>query len=143
MFSKACEYALRSTLFIARNSSEENKIGIDQICKGIKSPRSFTAKVLQQLTRAEIISSVKGPNGGFYVPEKSLRQPMSSILKAMGEDKMLKKCVLGLKRCTDLNPCPMHEEYKVVKAKLGEMFDSKTIRQVAESDEKEFEILKA
>lgn len=142
MFSKACEYALRSTLFIAKNSSEENKIGIDQVCKGIKSPRSFTAKVLQQLTRAEIVSSAKGPNGGFYISEKSLRQPMSSILKAMGEDKMLKKCVLGLKRCTDLNPCPMHDEYKLIKGRLSEMFDNKTIKQVAESNEKEFEILK-
>lgn len=67
---------------------------------------------------------------------------MSSILKAMGEDKMLKKCVLGLKRCTDLNPCPMHDEYKLIKGRLSEMFDNKTIKQVAESNEKEFEILK-
>lgn len=141
MFSKACEYALRSTLYIAKHSSEEQKIGIDEICKGIKSPTSFTAKVLQQLTRADIVSSVKGPNGGFYLTERSLRQPMSSILKAMGEEKMLKKCVLGLKRCTDLNPCSMHDEYKQIKAKLSEMFDNKTIRQVAESEEKEFEIM--
>ncbi|MBL0305705.1 MAG: Rrf2 family transcriptional regulator [Chitinophagaceae bacterium] len=51
MFSKATEYALRATIFLARNSSEEQKLGIEAISEAIDSPRSFTAKVLQSLTK--------------------------------------------------------------------------------------------
>ncbi|MBK6992081.1 MAG: Rrf2 family transcriptional regulator [Chitinophagaceae bacterium] len=51
MFSKATEYALRATIFIAQKSTEETKLSIDDIAKAIDSPKSFTAKILQQLTK--------------------------------------------------------------------------------------------
>ena len=70
MFSKATEYALRATIYIAQKSSEENKIGIDEIAKVIGSPKSFTAKILQQLSKNQIIDSIKGPNGGFSIEKK-------------------------------------------------------------------------
>ena len=64
MFSKATEYALRATIFIAQNSSEEKKVGIQTIAKAIDSPQSFTAKILQLLTRDnKIISSAPGRHG--------------------------------------------------------------------------------
>jgi Rrf2 family transcriptional regulator, iron-sulfur cluster assembly transcription factor len=47
MFSKATEYALRATIYIAQKSSTEHKIGLEEIAKAIDSPASFTAKILQ------------------------------------------------------------------------------------------------
>ena len=71
MFSKTTEYALRATIYIAQKSSEENKLGIDVIAKAIDSPKSFTAKILQSLTKGnKVISSARGPNGGFYITDK-------------------------------------------------------------------------
>src|SRR4249920_1159351 len=107
MFSKATEYALRATIYIAQNSSEEKKIGIRAIAKAIDSPQSFTAKIMQLLTRDnKIVSSSPGPNGGFYITEKAKKLPARSILKAMDEDGTLEKCVLGLKQCSEVSPCP-------------------------------------
>ena len=132
MFSKATEYALRATIYIARKSSEENKIGIEEISKAIDSPRSFTAKILQSLARDnKIVSSVRGPNGGFYITEKAKKLPVKSILEAMGEDEVLEKCVLGLKKCSEVQPCPMHAQYKSIKQQLVKLFVTKTIRQLA------------
>jgi len=132
MFSKATEYALRATIYIARKSSEENKIGIEEISKAIDSPRSFTAKILQSLTRDnKIVSSVRGPNGGFYITEKAKKLPVKSVLEAMGEDEVLEKCVLGLKKCSEVQPCPMHAQYKSIKQQLVKLFVTKTIRQLA------------
>ena len=70
MFSKATEYALRATIYIAQKSSEENKLSIEEISTAIDSPQSFTAKILQSLTRENVISAVRGPNGGFFISEK-------------------------------------------------------------------------
>jgi len=53
MFSKSTEYALRATIYIAQNSNSEKKLAIGQISKAIGSPASFTAKILQNLTRAK------------------------------------------------------------------------------------------
>lgn len=133
MFSKSAEYALRATIYIAQKSSEEKKLGMDEISKAIGSPRSFTAKVLQQLTKDnKIVSSVRGPNGGFYITEKAKKLPARAILEAIGENQVLEKCVLGLAQCSETKPCPMHSEYKFIKQQLIELFERKTIQLLAE-----------
>jgi len=132
MFSKSTEYALRATIYIAQNSNEENKLSIGQISKAIASPASFTAKILQNLTRAKVVSANRGPNGGFYLSEKSKNLPARSILKAMNEDGVLINCVLGLKKCSEKKPCPMHSQYKLIKERLVELFESKSIGMLAE-----------
>ncbi len=133
MFSKSTEYALRATIFIAQKSSEEKKLGLDEISKAIGSPRSFTAKILQLLTKDnKIVSSTRGPNGGFYVTDKAKKLPARAILEAMGEDEVLKKCVLGLAQCSETKPCPMHADYKLIKQELVQLFESKTIQHLAE-----------
>lgn len=131
MFSKSTEYALRATIYIAQKSSEENKLGIEEISNAIDSPQSFTAKILQLLTRNKIVSSVRGPNGGFYISEKAKKLPARSILQAMGEAEVLEKCVLGLKKCSEIQPCPMHSQYKSIRQQLIQLFVTKTIQQLA------------
>lgn len=132
MFSKATEYALRATIFIAQKGTEEKKLSIDEIASAIDSPKSFTAKILQALTKDNhIISSVRGPNGGFYLTEKSKQLPVRIILQAMGDEEVLEKCVLGLKQCSEQQPCPMHEQYKSIRKQLKELFVTKTIQQFA------------
>jgi Rrf2 family protein len=132
MFSKATEYALRATIFIAQKGTEEKKLSIDEIAKAIDSPKSFTAKILQALTKDNhIISSVRGPNGGFFLTEKSKKLPVRTILKAMGDEEVLEKCVLGLKQCSELQPCPMHEQYKSIRKQLKDLFVAKSIQQFA------------
>lgn len=132
MFSKSTEYALRAVIYIAREGTKDNKLGIAEIADSIDSPRSFTAKILQLLTADnKIISSVRGPHGGFYISEKAKKLPVRSILKAMGDDEMLGQCVLGLKKCSDVKPCPMHMKYKVIKEQLINLFENKTIGELA------------
>lgn len=132
MFSKATEYALRATIFLAQQSSEEHKLGIEEISTAIDSPRSFTAKIMQSLTKDNrVVSSVRGPHGGFYMSAKAKKLPVRSILLAMGEDQILEKCVMGLKLCSENEPCPMHAQYKVIKKQLISLFTSKTIQQLA------------
>ncbi|HQX95350.1 MAG: Rrf2 family transcriptional regulator [Chitinophagaceae bacterium] len=133
MFSKATEYALRATIFIAQKSTEETKLSIDDIAKAIDSPKSFTAKILQQLTKNNlVISSVRGPNGGFFITEKAKKNPVRSVLVAMGESEVLDKCVLGLNKCSETKPCPMHLKYKVIKVQIIKLFESKTIQHLAD-----------
>lgn len=132
MFSKTTEYALRAVIYIAQKGTEENKLGLADIAKAIHSPRSFTAKILQQLTAGgKIISSVRGPGGGFYISAKAKKLPVRSVLSVMGEDVKLEKCVLGLKHCSEEKPCPMHASYKLIKPLIIDLFESKTIEMLA------------
>ncbi len=133
MFSKATEYALRATIYIAQRSSKEKKTGLAEIASAIDSPKPFTAKILQSLTKNnKIISSIPGPNGGFFITEKAKKLSVRAILLAMGEDEILEKCALGLKKCSETKPCPMHAQYKAIKKQLISLFENKTIQHLAE-----------
>jgi Rrf2 family protein len=138
MFSKTAEYALRATIFIAKKGTADHKLSIGEIAAAIDSPQSFTAKILQLLTKDNrVVSSARGPNGGFYMTDKSKKLPVLAILEAVNEDYILRKCVLGLKQCSEINPCPMHSEYKAIRAKLTNLFEKKTIQYLADETSKE------
>lgn len=133
MFSKATEYALRATIYIAQSTTEDNKCSIDEIARAIDSPVSFTAKILQTLRRDnKVIRSVPGPNGGFYITDKCRKKPVRAVLDAMGEGQVLEKCVLGLNKCSGANPCPMHNQYKEIKEQLVNLFEDRTIQDLAD-----------
>ena len=136
MFSKSTEIALRAVIFIARKSSEEKNLGLDEIARGLNSPRSFTAKILQKLTAGNgLISSVRGPNGGFYITDKNRKKSVRAIISIMGEDEVIDRCVLGLKQCSELKPCPLHAEFKLIKRQLIDLFESRTIQSLADDME--------
>lgn len=128
MFSKACEYAIRAALYISIKSVEGSKLGIKEIAKEIDSPEPFTAKILQTLSREKIISSIKGPNGGFYIDPKAKPVPINAIVKAVDGEDVLHTCSLGLKECSDKFPCPIHHEIKRYKDRLRKIMKEKTLQ---------------
>lgn len=132
MFSKTAEYALRATFYIAQKGTKESKLPITEIAKAIGSPAPFTAKILQVLAKDNaIVSSIRGPRGGFYMTQKAKKLPVIVILEAMNEKQTLTKCVLGMPQCSSERPCPMHHKYMEIKEQLIEMFESTTIGEVA------------
>lgn len=138
MFSKTTEYALRATIFIAQKATIDNKLGIGEIAEAIDSPKSFTAKILQMLTKDnKVISSAKGPNGGFYITPQSKKLPARVILEAVNDEGVLNKCILGLRQCSSKKPCPMHEEFKQIRDRLNKLFEKKTIGSLAEKMNKD------
>jgi len=133
MFSKACEYALRAVLYISMKSVNGSRLGVPEIAKEIDAPLAFTGKILQTLVRERVISSVKGPNGGFYIDPRSKPIPLDAIVKAIdGSDDVLHTCALGLKECSDKFPCPVHGEIKIYKDRLRKVMKETTVQSLAD-----------
>jgi Rrf2 family protein len=118
MFSKTCEYAVRAVIFIAQKSADGARTGIKEIANGIDSPEHFIAKILQDLVRNGLVLSQKGPAGGFYLDQKTLDYSLADIVKAVDGDKLFTGCGLGLKECSEARPCPLHNEFKNIRATI-------------------------
>lgn len=127
MFSKSCEYAIKAMLFLAQKSTNENRIGVKEIAKGIDAPEHFIAKILQDLSKKKLMNSVKGPNGGFYLDSLSLKTSIADIVVAIDGDSIYKNCIIGLKLCSEINPCPVHFEYKEIKKNLISLLEENTL----------------
>lgn len=142
MFSKTCEYAIRAVIYIYnRNRDCKCNVGVEEIANEIQSPRPFTAKILQTLSKQEIISSIKGPNGGFFITEKQAKTSLLELVKAVDGPKLISGCVLGLSQCNENKPCPLHNQYKPIKDEFNQLLASSTIENLASKLGKEHTFL--
>ncbi|MFB9052784.1 RrF2 family transcriptional regulator [Formosa undariae] len=132
MFSKACEYGIRASIFIALNSLEERRVSPKEIAKEINSPEAFTAKILQALARNNVINSIKGAHGGFEITKSKIKTiKLADIVNAIDGDNIYKGCGLGLHECNEDKPCPMHDKFKSVRDQLREMLESTDLESLA------------
>ena len=128
MFSKSCEYGLRATIFVAEQSTDNNKVGVKTIAKAINSPEAFTGKILQILTKNQIISSIKGPYGGFFIePQKLKTIYLSTIVSVLDGDNIYTGCALGLQQCNNEKPCPLHYKFIDVRDRLQATLEQNTL----------------
>jgi len=133
MFSKACEYGIKATLYIARRPAPDRRVSLKEIAGAIDSPEAFTGKILQQLARNGIIRSVKGPQGGFEIGEEDLdKLRLGHIVSAIDGNGIYKGCGLGLKECNEHRPCPVHNKFVVIRNELKEMLEQTSLRHLAE-----------
>ena len=80
MLSNQSKYAIRAVLYLAIKTNHKNKLGSKTIAELIDIPAPFLAKIFQKLSKANIISSVKGPNGGFFMTKKELSNNLLNII---------------------------------------------------------------
>ncbi|HLU80825.1 MAG TPA: Rrf2 family transcriptional regulator [Flavobacteriaceae bacterium] len=132
VFSRACEYGIRATLYIAHQSLNKERATLKDIAAEIDSPVAFTAKILQKLTRENLISSTKGPTGGFTLDSTKMQNTkLLEVVEAIDGKELFTQCGLGLKECSETHPCPVHKEFKHIRDKLHNMFDSTSIYDLA------------
>lgn len=143
VFSKACEYGIRASLYIAHQSLNQKRATLKDIAEDIGSPVAFTAKILQQLTKNNLIDSTKGPAGGFHIsPEKMKEIKLVQIVGAIDGLDIFTQCGLGLKECSETKPCPVHNKFKNVREGLFQMMDSTSVFELATGLEKKLTYLK-
>jgi len=133
MFSKTCEYAIRAVIYISFNGTKENKTGITEISTNIEAPVHFTAKILQILVHQDIVSSQKGVNGGFFMNSSQRQKALIEVVRAIDGDVLFSGCGLGLKTCSDDEPCPFHDKFKSIRMKLRKMMETTTIEEMSKT----------
>lgn len=128
MFSKACEYGIRAVVYIAHKSLDGQRVSLKEIADAIDSPVAFTAKILQQLSRNGLVDSVKGASGGFEMNKGQIREVrLADIVTVVDGNRVYEGCGLGLKKCNEQKPCPVHWEFVEVRDRLKALLESTSI----------------
>ena len=132
MFSKTCEYAFRATIVVAIASKNGERLTLTEIAERTGAPKAFTAKVLQDLARTGIITSQRGPNGGFDLPPiKARKVNLRMVMEAVGEDAFRTECAMGLGACNSARPCPMHDQFAKVRDELNLILETTYVHGLA------------
>lgn len=131
MLSNSSKYALKAVLYLAVNSDQSNKILAKNISEPINVPQAYIAKLLQELSRHNIVSSTRGPNGGFYINVQNRETPLINIVSVIDGDNRLNSCLLSLQNCDHEKPCPLHKFAGPFRADLIKNLENNTIGDMA------------
>lgn len=133
MFSKTTKYGLRAVIYLALNATKDEKVDVHSVATALEVPQPFLAKILQTLSRADIVSSSKGPGGGFYLDSINKDKNLTDVLICLEGRNLFDDCILGLPDCGDANPCMLHHQVKAYKSGLDKELKQSTIGELIES----------
>jgi Rrf2 family protein len=80
--SRSTGYALLAVAYIAQHQ-EQNIILSQSISKKYNIPLEYLLKILQQLVRANVLNSKRGPRGGFSLAKPAKKITMLEIIEAV------------------------------------------------------------
>ena len=127
MLTNASKYAIRAVLYLTESRENEKKLSGKEIAISLDIPEAFIAKLLQKLAKAGIITSHKGPKGGFLMNNENLKKNINDVILAIDNRDIFEGCFMGLPVCGDDNPCPVHHIVSPFKDELFKKFNNLTI----------------
>lgn len=137
MLSSTCKYALRAVIYLAHNVKDDEKIGIKKISRDLGIPMPFLSKILQTLARHKLLSSTKGPSGGFGIGRGAENIFLIDIVEIIDGLDFFNNCVIGVNYCSEQEiPCALHSRYAHYREKIKLLFKNTTIAELLEDAKK-------
>ena len=132
MFSTTCTYALQAMCGLAAIRSQ-GYASMQEICAGTDLPDQFIAKIMRSLTKAELLTSARGRNGGFALAREPGSISLYDIVEVIDGVQQYTGCVLGLSICDDKQPCSQHEHVKPVRRQVLSYLKNTTLDAMSEA----------
>ncbi len=126
MFTQTVEYALRAVLLLA--AKPEVALTAKDAADKTQAPMHYLSKVLQELARAGVVKSQRGPRGGFTLARAPEEISMYDIIEAIDPLPRIKRCPLGIKGHEGL--CPMHKRMDEAMATVEKSFRETTLAEL-------------
>ena len=124
MLSQTTEYALRIVVQLASQGAEP--VTIPELARTTKIPSGYLAKVLSQLSRAGLVHSQRGPNGGSVLLRPPEELTVLDVVQAVDPLKRIEVCPLGL-RGHGANLCPLHRRLDQAVATVETAFRNSSV----------------
>jgi Rrf2 family protein len=113
MLSATADYALRAVLVLAR-AGAGRRLPAEAIARATGAPRNYLSKTLNALTKAGIVTSARGPLGGFGLAIAPEELSVAQIADAFGDPPRPHNCLLGSRPCNLAEPCAAHGRWSAI-----------------------------
>jgi Rrf2 family protein len=133
--STACEYAIRALTYLAGFEPGTRVLARD-VSAHENVPGPFLGKIFQTLVRAGLLASTKGPGGGFSLTRKPAEIALFDIYQAVDGTTYLDACAVGLARCSDETPCPLHDRWKPIRERIRQYLQTTSLADMADATRK-------
>jgi len=115
IYPRQIVYSLQALGYLA-SQPENTCVKVRELATELGIPRHFLGKILTELAKKRLVSSNKGPKGGFYLSVKPSGITIYRLLASLGGlEKLEERCVMGFGNCTKGTPCALHELWESFK----------------------------
>ena len=125
MISNTCKIAIKAVIYLCSKFESGGNASIKEVAEFINANEHTVGKILQTLVKQNVIKSLKGPTGGFYITVEQQKQPVINIIEAIDGKQIFNNCGLGLSKCSATHPCPIHNDYKEARDLIEKLFKEK------------------
>jgi Rrf2 family protein len=101
MISQRAKYALQALSYLAQRYEEKLPVQIHQIANDKKIPIKFLEAILLELKKADILDSIRGRTGGYFIKNNPKDTNLAKVLRVVDGP-------IALLSCASLNfykPC--------------------------------------
>lgn len=131
--TRAADYAVRVMIYLAMLPPGE-RASLSSVVEATGAPDSFLSKVLQGLTRARLITSRRGPAGGFEISSVGRLASMREVVEAIDGPISLNVCVSQKRSCPRKSWCPAHPVWAKAQESLINVLSRAMIADLASGD---------
>ena len=125
-------YALRASLALAKLGTKDAPVSINCLSEQEKISSVFLEQIFFKLRKAGIVSSIRGPGGGFCFARPLEELTVKQILDAAGEDLDITFCDKNNEECDRVGQCLSHYIWLEVNELVKKYFSGITIASILE-----------
>lgn len=127
LLSDASEYALRAVIWLAQRPQSPQKVR--EIAEETCAAPGYLIKILQSLTKADILSAQRGIHGGFTLVRDASDLSVWEVIDAVDPIERIRQCPLRLKT-HGKTLCPMHHRIDQAIATVEAALRESTIQEL-------------
>jgi Rrf2 family iron-sulfur cluster assembly transcriptional regulator len=102
-------YALRASLALAKIGEDGSPVSISSLSEAENISSVFLEQIFFKLRKAGIVSSVRGPGGGFCFARPLDEITAKEVLDGAGEDLTVTPCDKHEEDCNRISGCLSHQ----------------------------------
>lgn len=131
--TRECDYAVVVLAFFG-GRRRDSVVSCEEVADRLTMPYDFLAKILQKLCRATLITSRRGPHGGYSLARDPTAIRLIDVFRAVADPPLLVDCVEpGGCRCPRISLCEIVEPMQALHHKLEALLEGITIADLVTS----------
>ena len=107
-------------------------VSLAEIARARNLPQSFLAKIFQKLVHFGVLQSFRGRRRGYALARDPGSITLVEIIESVEGPHILERCIFWNGRCSDHEPCLLHETWSQVKPQIEALLRTMTLRDLAQ-----------
>jgi Rrf2 family protein len=134
-FGVGVDYSLKALLMLAERYPSNNPRRVEEIAGAQNIPENYLRRLLIELKRGGLVSSQKGPNGGYLLARHPARITMDDVVRIIEGDYAPVECLeegSAGALCRRGDGCSMREVWSEVRDSVNAILKRTTLQSLAE-----------